>query len=55
MGAAIVSTKLAKAAGFENKSYAADAHYFNQVSKVKTMTGEKLLVCKIPRVLLVHN
>ena len=55
MGAAIVSTELAQKAGFDDKSYAADASYFEAVSKAKKQSGKKLAVLKIPRVLLVHN
>jgi glycosyltransferase involved in cell wall biosynthesis len=55
MGAAIVSTELAQKAGFVDKSYAADASYFEAISKVKKQSGKKLSVVKVPRVLLVHN
>lgn len=52
MGAAIVSTELAQKAGFNDKSYAADASYFEAVSKAKKQSGKKLSVLKIPRVYL---
>ena len=55
MGAAIVSTKLAKAAGFKDKSYAADAYYFNEVYKTQINQNKALNLVKIPSVLLVHN
>ena len=55
MGAAIVERKLAQRAGFIDKSYAADASYFEKILSEKIKLGTKLLIFKIPRVLLVHN
>tara|TARA_Y100000031_G_scaffold58997_1_gene66628 strand:+ start:257 stop:889 length:633 start_codon:yes stop_codon:yes gene_type:complete len=57
IGAAIVTTDLAKKAGFANKSFEGDAHYFKSIAiaKEKNARGEKLTILKIPRVLLVHN
>ena len=55
MGAAIVATDLAKKAGFSDKSFAADAAYFESVASKKNAGGEKLYIIKIPSVLLVHN
>ena len=55
MGAAIVETSLAKKSGFSDKSFAADATYFENVHKTKLESGSGLIVTKIPRVLLVHN
>ena len=55
MGAAIVATDLAKKAGFSDKSFAADATYFESVARKKNAGGEKLYIIKIPSVLLVHN
>lgn len=52
MGAALVRTPLAKAAGFRDKTFAGDATYFEDVARTKP-TGLK--VCKVPRVLFVHN
>ena len=55
MGAAFISTELARKAGFSDKSFAADATYFEEVLKAKKESGQKLVVLKIPRVLFVHN
>ena len=55
MGAAIVATDLAKKAGFSDKSFDADATYFESVARKKNAGGEKLSIIKIPSVLLVHN
>ncbi len=55
MGAAIVATPLAKQAGFADKSYAADASYFEAVARVRKTAGQRLVKVKVPRVLLVHN
>lgn len=55
MGAAIVKTNLAKKVGFSDKSYAADAVYFESIDQSMRLKGEKLSIVKIPRVLLVHN
>ena len=55
MGAAIVATDLAKKAGFSDKSFAADAAYFESVASKKNAGGEKLYIIKIPSVLLIHN
>ncbi|MEN3111119.1 glycosyltransferase family A protein [Uliginosibacterium paludis] len=52
MGAAIVRRTIAQQAGFADKSYAADAVYFEKVALVKR---EKTTLCKINRVMLVHN
>lgn len=55
MGAAFISTELARKAGFNDKSYEADATYFEAIIKAKKQLGQKLVVSKIPRVLFVHN
>lgn len=55
IGAAIVNTELAQKVGFVDKSFAADATYFENILKKKNEEGSKLNVIKIPRVLLVHN
>lgn len=55
IGAAVTETSLAKSAGFADKSYAADATYFENILQKKLGGGSKLIVAKIPRVLLVHN
>lgn len=55
MGAAVVETSLAQRAGFSDKSFAADATYFENVLNKKIESGSRLIVTKIPRVLLVHN
>ncbi len=52
MGAAIVRRTIAQQAGFADKSYAADAVYFEKVAMVKK---EQTRLCKINRVMLVHN
>lgn len=55
MGAAIAETSLAKRSGFADKSYSADATYFENILKKKLESGSRLVVVKIPRVLLTHN
>ena len=55
MGSALVERHLAQRAGFDDKSYAADASYFEKILDEKNKSDEKLFVVKIPRVLLVHN
>ena len=55
MGAAIVETSLAKRSGFADSSYSADATYFENILKEKLESGSRLVVAKIPRVLLNHN
>jgi len=55
MGAAIVDTDLAKKTGFADKSFDADATYFESVARKKNAGGEKLSIIKIPSILLVHN
>jgi hypothetical protein len=52
MGAALVRRVLAQKAGFHDKSHDADATYFENVMSIK---GQQTAVCKINRVLLVHN
>lgn len=55
MGAAVVETSLAKRSGFADKSYSADATFFENILKKKLESGSRLIVVKIPSVLLVHN
>ncbi len=55
IGAAIVERELAQNAGFDDKSFAADATYYENILKKKLESGSRLVVTKIPRVLLVHN
>jgi hypothetical protein len=55
MSAAIVKTSLAKRSGFADKSYSADATYFENILKKKLESGSRLVVVKVPRVLLTHN
>lgn len=52
MGAAVVRTELAKAAGFRDKTHDGDATYFEDVAKAK---GKGFKTFKVPRVLFVHN
>lgn len=52
MGAAIVRSDLARAAGFRDKSFAGDATYFEDVAQI---AGENMMVAKINQVLFVHN
>jgi len=52
MGAAVVKTELARAAGFRDKSHDGDATYFEDVARAR---GGALSVCKISRTLFVHN
>jgi glycosyltransferase involved in cell wall biosynthesis len=52
MGAAVVRTELAKAAGFRDKTHDGDATYFEDVAKAK---GKGFKTYKVPRVMLVHN
>jgi len=52
MGAAVVRTSLAKAAGFRDRSYDGDATYFEDVLRVG---GPATKVHKLDRVLFVHN
>jgi len=52
MGAAIVRSDLARAAGFRDKSHDGDATYFEDVARLR---GGPLSVCKISRTLFVHN
>lgn len=53
MGSAAVRVELARQAGFRDKSYDADATYFEDVARVRL--PHQLMVCKIARILLVHN
>ncbi len=53
MGSAIVRTRLARKAGFRDKSHDGDATYFEDVLRARA--PKELQVCKLPRVLLVHN
>lgn len=53
IGAAIVKRDLAEKAGFRDKTHDGDASYFEDVAKAKGEAG--ISVCKIPRVLFVHN
>lgn len=55
MGAAIVETCLAKNAGFSDHSHSADATYYESILNKKLESGTRLIIVKIPRVLLVHN
>ena len=55
MGAAVVETSLAQNAGFSDKSYSADATYFENILNKKLENGSRLRLTKIPRVCLVHN
>ncbi|MBS1210112.1 MAG: glycosyl transferase family 2 [Proteobacteria bacterium] len=52
IGAAVVRRELAQAAGFPDKSHDGDASYFVAVGRLK---GEHTALCRINRVLLVHN
>ena len=52
IGAAVVKTELAKAAGFRDKTHDGDATYFEDVAKLK---GGTFKLLKVPRVLFVHN
>jgi hypothetical protein len=52
MGAAIVRRELAQKAGFHDKTHDGDATYFENVARIK---GQSTAICKINRVLLVHN
>lgn len=52
IGAAVVRAELARAAGFRDRSHDGDATYFEDVTRAG---GGKISVCKIPRVLFVHN
>ena len=52
IGAAAVRADLARASGFPDRSHDGDATYFENVAKIK---GGAVSVCKLPRVLLVHN
>jgi len=52
IGAAAVRMAIARAAGFRDHTHDADASYFEDVARVK---NGSVSVCKIPRVLLVHN
>ncbi|PTM99688.1 glycosyl transferase family 2 [Rhodovulum imhoffii] len=55
MGAAVVSTELAVAAGFKSRTHSADGDYFREVSRIKRDSGKELRIIKIPSVLFVHN
>ena len=55
MGAAVVEKSLAQSAGFSDKSFAADATYFENILNKKLENRSSLILTKIPRVLLVHN
>ena len=55
MGAAVVEKSLAQSAGFSDKSFAADATYFENILNKKLENRSRLILTKIPRVLLVHN
>ncbi|SPE20564.1 hypothetical protein SBBP1_1150006 [Burkholderiales bacterium] len=52
IGAALVRTAIARAAGFRDRTHDGDASYFEDVARVN---NGSVSVCKIPRVLLVHN
>ncbi len=52
MGAAIVRSSLAKAAGFHDKSSEGDATYFEDVAR---LAGNDFKVHKVKQVLFVHN
>jgi len=52
IGAAVIKSGLARAAGFRDRSHDGDASYFEDVARAK---GAPLSICKIPRVLFVHN
>jgi glycosyltransferase involved in cell wall biosynthesis len=52
MGAVVVRRELAMQAGFPDKSHDGDATYFERVARIK---GQATAVCKIKRVLMVHN
>jgi len=53
VSAAIVKSDLAKKAGFRDKTHDGDATYFEDIQKIKS--PGKLLVEKVPKILLVHN
>jgi glycosyltransferase involved in cell wall biosynthesis len=50
IGAAVVRTSLARAVGFRDRTHDGDATYFEDLSH-----AANLLICKIDRVLFVHN
>ncbi len=52
IGAALVRSDLARAAGFQDRTHDGDASYFEGVARAK---GGAISICKISRVLLVHN
>jgi hypothetical protein len=53
MGAAAVRGELARRAGFRDKTHDGDATYFEDVARARL--PDKLSICKISQVLLVHN
>jgi hypothetical protein len=53
MGSAVVRGELARRAGFKDRTHDGDATYFEDVARAR-LPGS-LSICKIPRVLLVHN
>jgi hypothetical protein len=53
IGAAAVRGELARRAGFRNKQHSGDITYFGDVARARE--PQQLTICKIPRVLLVHN
>lgn len=52
IGAAVVRGDLARAAGFRDRTHDGDATYFEDVQR---MAGRPLNICKLNRVLFVHN
>jgi len=53
MGSVVVKGDLARRAGFQSKTYAADWDYFESVANL--VQGREMRMVKIPKVLLVHN
>lgn len=53
MGSAAVRGELARRAGFRDKAHDGDATYFEDVARARL--PHQLMVCKIARILLVHN
>jgi hypothetical protein len=51
IGSAVVRTSLAKAVGFRDKTHDGDATYFEDLARHRP----ELSVCKVPRVIFVHN
>ena len=52
VGAAFVKKEIAEMVGFRDKGFSGDATYFEDISKLK---NHKIAICKINRILLVHN